>query len=181
MATAEEKIVLGSGKIYLTSWDGEVIPEDATIETETNLLGLLGGGAKLTYTPTYYEAKDDFGLVSKKIITEEVATLSAIFETWNGNTLSKVTQTGTVTEALGKRTLKIGGIGNYTDAKYVIRFLHEDAVDGDIRVTVIGSNSKGFELAFAKVAETKVEAEFVAVPHDTNGTLIIYEEEIPTV
>ena len=70
------KVVLGSGKLYVTSApsNGE-IPEDSVIEAAGNLLGLIQGGATLTYTPTFYEAKDDLGLVSKKWLTEEVVTL----------------------------------------------------------------------------------------------------------
>lgn len=179
MATDKEKIVLGSGKLYMAEWDGETIPVDATLEVETSLLGLIKGGARLNYTPTYYTAEDDLGLVSKKILTDEVASLITGVMTWNGNTITKLSQTAIVTEAAGKRTLKIGGIGNYNDKKYVIRFVHEDAVDGNIRVTIVGSNNTGFEIAFAKEGETVINAEFVAVPHDANGTLIIYEEEIP--
>lgn len=181
MATDKEKIVLGSGKLYMDEWDGEAIPDDATLEVEANLLGLIKNGATLNYAPTFYEAKDDLGLVSKKILTEEVASLTAGLITWSGKTLDKLVATGTITEALGKRTLKIGGIGNYTDKKYVIRFVHKDAVDGDIRVTIVGSNNTGFEIAFAKEGETILNPEFIAVPNDANGTLIIYEEEIPTV
>ena len=177
---ADEKIVLGSGKLYMAEWEGETIPADATLEVDGNLLGLIKGGASLTYTPTFYEAKDDLGLVSKKILTDEVATLAAGIMTWNGATLEKLVSTGTVTSTTGKRTLKIGGMANYEDTKYVIRFLHEDAVDGDIRVTIVGSNNTGFTLAFAKEGETIINPEFVAVPHDSTGTLILYEEEIPT-
>lgn len=60
----------------------------------------------------------------------------------------------------------------------MIRFHHEDKVDGDIRVTIVGRNEAGFSLAFAKDKETVVDAEFKAAPHDTDGTLILYEEEI---
>lgn len=177
----KEKIVLGSGKLYMTEWDGLAIPDNATLEVDTNLLGLIKGGANLAYTPTFYEAKDDLGLKSKKILTDEAATLSSGIMTWNGKTLNKLIATGVLTEAAGKRTLKIGGMANYNDKKYVIRFLHEDEQDGDIRVTIVGSNNTGFTLAFAKEGETVINAEFVAVPHDATGTLIIYEEEIPTV
>jgi len=72
-----EKIVLGSGKVYITDFDGTNIPENATIEVEGNLLGYIQGGATLTYTPTFYEAKDDLGIVSKKFITEEEAVLKS--------------------------------------------------------------------------------------------------------
>ena len=97
--------------------------------------------------------------------------------TWNGKTLKKLCSTAIVTEATGKRTVKIGGAGNHDGKKYVIHFVHEDAVDGDIRVTIVGSNEAGFELAFAKDKETVINAEFKAQPCDSSGTLIIYEEE----
>ena len=61
----------------------------------------------------------------------------------------------------------------------MIRFVHEDPVDGDIRITIVGNNQSGFTLAFAKDKETIVEVEFKALPHDTDGTKVIYEEEIP--
>ena len=48
-----------------------------------------------------------------------------------------------------------------------------------LRVTYVGSNNTGFEIAFAKEGETILNPEFIAVPNDANGTLIIYEEEIP--
>ncbi|NYB73394.1 hypothetical protein HZF24_04490 [Sedimentibacter hydroxybenzoicus DSM 7310] len=181
MATDKEKIVLGSGKLYMSEWDGENIPADTDLEIETNLLGLIKGGASLAYTPTFYEAKDDLGLRSKKILTNETSTLTSGIMTWNGKTLNKLIATGKITEGSGKRTLKIGGMANYNDKKYVIRFLHEDEQDGNIRVTIIGSNNTGFTLAFAKEGETVINAEFAAVPHDTTGTLIIYEEDIPNI
>lgn len=171
-----EKIVLGSGKVYISEYT-DSIPENATLETEDNLLGLIQGGATLSYKPTFYEAKDDLGIVSKKFITDEEAILKSGVMTWNGKTLKKLCSTAIVTEATGKRTVKIGGAGNHDGKKYVIHFVHEDAVDGDIRVTIVGSNEAGFELAFAKDKETVINAEFKAQPCDSNGTLIIYEEE----
>lgn len=172
-----ERIVLGSGKLYVTAYTG-TIPESTTLEVDANLLGLIQGGATLTYTPTFYEAKDDLGLVSKKYLTEEEVILSSGIMTWNGSTLAKLTSTATVDEtAAGKRTVKIGGIANYSGQQYVIRFVHTDDVDGDIRITIVGSNEAGFEMAFAKDQETVINAEFKAQPADSNGTLIIYEEE----
>ena len=46
-----EKIVLGSGKLYVTTFSG-TLPEDTALETSDNLIGLIQGGATLTYTPT---------------------------------------------------------------------------------------------------------------------------------
>lgn len=171
-----ESIVLGSGKLYYEEFDG-TIPENTAIETEANLLGLISGGASLEYKPEYYTAEDDFGLVQKTIITKEEATLKSGVITWNGNTLATLSSTARVTEAQNKRTVKIGGRGNDNGKSYVLHFVHEDAADGDIRVTIVGKNEAGFTLAFAKDKETVVDAEFKAKPHDSEGTLIVYEEE----
>ena len=176
---AIEKIVLGSGRVYISEFDGSNIPNSTTIEADANLLGYIQGGATLTYTPTFYEAKDDLGVVSKKFITEEEAVLKSGIMTWNGETLKKLCSTANVTTnaATHTRTVKIGGAGRYDGKKYVIHFLHEDNVDGDIRLTIIGQNEAGFELSFAKDKETVINAEFKAQPCDSDGTLVIYEEE----
>lgn len=175
----EKRIVLGSGKLYVTDFGGD-IPESSTIETEENLLGYIQGGATLSYTPTFYEAKDDLGLVSKKFITEEEAILKSGIMTWNSSTLTKLSATARVSEEDSKITVKIGGTTNYDGKSYIIRFVHTDKQDGDIRITIVGSNEAGFEFAFAKDKETVINAEFKAQPCDNEGTLIIYEEEIKT-
>lgn len=172
-----KKIVLGSGKLYVAEYT-TTIPDNATIETDANLLGLISGGASIKYTPKFYETKDDLGLVSKKLLTEEEAVLKSGIMTWNGNTLAKICSTATVTETTTLRTVKIGGTGNFNGKSYVIHFVHEDAETGDVRVTIVGSNEAGFEMAFAKDKETVINAEFKAQPLDSTGTLIIFEEEV---
>lgn len=173
-----EKIVLGSGKLYVTDYTaGGTIPADTTIEAKENLIGWIQGGATLTYTPTFYEAKDDLGMVSKKFLTQEEVVLKSGIMTWNGQTIAKLTSTARVTETDGTRTVKIGGIGNYNGKQYIIHFVHEDKVDGDIRITIVGSNEAGFEMSFAKDKETVINAEFKAQPQDDEGTLILYKEE----
>jgi len=181
MIDGKEKIVLGSGKLYTIEFAGETIPTDAILEVEENLLGLIQGGATLEYKPKFYEATDDLGLVSKTVLTEEVVTLKSGIMTWCGKTLTKMCATARVTEtpATGKRTVKIGGMSNQDGKKYVIRFVYLDAVDGDIRVTIVGNNQAGFTFKFAADKETVVDAEFIAAPMDDEGTKIIFEEDIP--
>jgi len=181
MATEGEKIVLGSGKLYIDVFEGGEIPTDLLLEVETNLLGLIQGGATLEYNPSFYEAKDDLGLVSKTVLTDEEVMLKSGIMTWNGNTLEKLCSTARVTEAAGKRTVKIGGAGMQDGKQYVIRFVHKDELDGDIRVTIVGNNQAGFSFQFLKDKETIVDAEFKASPMDSEGTKIIFEEDIPTV
>ena len=80
-------------------------------------------------------------------------------------------------QKIQQRTLKIGGIEQYDGTQYLIRFVHEDSVDGDVRITIVGSNEAGFEMAFAKDKETVINAEFKAQPMDNEGTLVIFTEE----
>ncbi len=177
-----ERIVLGSGQIYVKEFV-DTIPQDSEIEQDENLLGFIQGGASVTYTPSFYEAKDDLGLASKKFITEEVVTLKSGIMTWSGNTLQKLSSTARIEEdkATKTRTVKVGGTSNYDRKKYIIHFVHKDEADGDIRVTIVGSNEAGFELAFAKDKETVINAEFKAQPCDNEGTLIIFKEVDKTI
>lgn len=178
-----DRIVLGSGYLYVAEFSG-TIPNDETLETTANRLGYIKGGATLSYKPTVYKAIDDMGKVSKVITTQEDVTLKTGIMTWDGDTLKKlcsrarVTTTAATAQAAGKRTVKIGG-GNDDGKKYVIRFYQPDAADGDIRVTIVGKNETGFELAFAKDAETVIDAEFTAFAHDNDGTLIQIDETLP--
>ena len=174
-----ERIVLGSGKLFVMAFDG-TIPENEEIEVDENRIGYIQGGASIEYKPSFYEAKDDLGVVSKVIMTEEEAVLKSGTLTWDLTTLNKLCDTGRVTDDTVKhiRTLKIGGVGNYKSSKYVIHFLHEDKADGNMRVTIVGSNQAGFTLAWLKDKETVINAEFKAQPHDTDGTLVILQEDL---
>lgn len=179
MSAKKERIVLGSGLLYVKEYTGEM-PTNAAIEVDENLLGYIQGGAELEYAPEYYEAKDDLGYVSKVILTNEEVTMKSGVMTWNGDTLSKLSDTARVTEdpTKKKRIVKIGGASNQKGKKYLIHFLHKDAADGDIRVRIVGRNQAGFTIAFAKDKETVIDAEFKAQPLDSEGTLIYFEEDL---
>jgi hypothetical protein len=180
MSEEKQKITLGSGKLYTDVFTG-TIPTDVLLEVDANLLGLIEGGAAIEYKPKFVTVTDDLGLVSKTILTEEEASMKSGIMTWNAKTLAKICNTARVTETATKRTVLIGGVGNQDGKQYVIRFVHLDDVDGDVRVTIVGSNQAGFKMAFTKDKATIVDAEFKAEPNDAEGTLIIYEESIPVV
>lgn len=171
-----EKIVLGSGKLYVSAFN-DTVPEDIELEKEANIIGYIQGGASLSYKPSFYEAKDDLGLVVKKIVTDEEATLTSGIMTWNADTLKKLCSTARVTTNENTKVVKIGGVGNYDATSYVIRFVHTDE-EGTIRITIRGTNEAGFEMAFAKDKETVINAEFKALPMDSEGTLIEYRETV---
>lgn len=174
------RIILGSGKVFVTEFTGSTIPEDSAIETDGNKIGAVKGGAKIEYTPSFYVAKDDLGSVMKTKLTEEEAKLSCGVMTLDGTKLAQLCSTATVDTATksGHRLVKIGGVGKDDGKKYVVRFLHEDEEEGDIRLTIVGRNEAGFTLSFKQDEETVVDLEFTAHPHDSDGTLILYDEEI---
>ena len=174
-----QTITLGSGKLYLVDY-ADTMPDTATICTEENLLGYIKGGAALEYTEETYEEKDDLGLVSKIITTSEEAILKCGLLTWNGTTLQKLIDRCTVTEAAGKRTVKIGGAGNAQGKYYAVCFHHIDKKDGDLWIRIMGRNTAGASLTFGPDEGTVIEPEFKAMPHDEDGTLVIMDEEIPT-
>ena len=180
MAKREKtSITLGSGKIYITPYTDSV-PAVDTLCVESNLLGYIKGGASLEYTQETYEEKDDLGYVSKIITTSEEAILKCGLLTWNGTTLKNLIDRCTVTEAAGKRTVKIGGAANSQGKNYAICFHHKDDVDGDLWILIVGRNTAGATLTFAKDTGTVLEPEFKAMPHDENGTLVQLIEETGT-
>ena len=174
----KETITLGSGKLYSTEYTG-VIPSNDDLEKESNILGYIQKGASLDYKPEFYEAEDDLGIVKKQILTKEEVTFKSGILTWNAETLKKLVATGRITEDAekGMRTIKIGGINNNDGKQYIFHFVHEDKKDGNVRITIVGQNTAGFSLAFAKDAETVIDAEIKALPNDNEGTLIIFQEE----
>ena len=176
----KKKITLGSGHVYIMDF-AAAMPTVEDLCKEENRLGYIKGGAALEYTQETYEEKDDMGMVSKIITTEEEAILKMGLITWNGSTLQKLIDRCQVTEASGKRTTKIGGAGNAQGGYYAICFHQPDAVDGDMWVLIKGRNTAGCTLTFAKDEGTVVEPEFKALPHDEDGTLIELIEEIDAV
>ena len=172
-------ITLGSGHLYAMVFAG-TIPEDNVIETETNRLSYIKGGAVIEYSGEFYDASDDLNMVSKRKLTTEEVLIKSGLMTWNMKTLEKLCSTARIIENNGIRTAKIGGVKNDDGKYYVIHFVHKDEVDGDVRVTIVGQNSAGFALTFASDQETVIDSEFKASPGklDEEGTLIIIKEDI---
>lgn len=174
----KKTITLGSGTPYIMEFTG-TLPARADICKPDNLLGYVKGGAALEYTVEPYEEKDDLGYVSKTIITAEDALLKLGLITWNGKTLEYLVDRCKVTEASGVRTIKIGGAGNAQGKQWVICFHHADKKDGDLWVTIVGTNTAGLTLTLAADAGTVLEPEFKALPAiDEDGALVQIEEEM---
>lgn len=181
-----ERIILGSGYVHIGEWEkNSEIPEPSEWCTEENLYSYIQGGATLEYKPTKHEAKDDMRKVSKVRVTEEEVIFKTGLMTFCGGIIPSLCETARVEEkTVGSkkyRVVKVGGVANANNKRYIICFHHEDKVDGDIWVMIVGHNQAGFALSFAQDKESVVDAEFVALPHDKEGTLLEYVEEIPDV
>ena len=175
-----DPITLGSGTFYLSEYTDTVPVDIAAVKAlciDANRLGYTKGGAALTYTEEPYEEKDDLGFVSKIITTSEEVILKGGLLTWTGETLNKLVDRAKVSTASGARVTKIGGAGNAKGKYYVVIFHHQDPVDGDLYVVIVGRNTAGLTVTFATDAGTVLEPEFKAKPQDKDGTLVaIYEE-----
>ena len=186
MKGSKEKVVLGSGKVYTMLYTG-TLPETFTeilkkVMTEENHTGWIKNGASVEYKPTMTTEKDDLGMVVKEILTDEEATFKTGLFTWNANSLAKLSATAVVTTEDGEngkkyRRLKVGGTANDDGKQYVILFVHEDPVEGNCYLLIVGRNTAGFTITFAADSATVIDAEFNCKPHDRRGTLIEFVEE----
>lgn len=175
---AKERMILGAGDLYLAEYTG-TIPEDSVIEVEDNKIGGIQSGASLEYSMETTEIKAVYNYIVKEIVTNEEAVFKSGIMAINADNIKKLCSTARVTEDTAKktRTVKIGGIQNDDGKNYIVRFVHKDAEDGDIRVTIVGRNRAGLTFSFMKDSPTVIDAEFRAIPHDSEGTLITYKEE----
>ena len=170
-------IPLGSGYLYAMAFTGSV-PADSTIETEANRLGHVEKGATVQYKPTSKTFSDDFGIAQRVAITDEVVTLKASLIAWSSANLDVFCASGRITETTGHRTIKIGGLGHASNKLWLFRFVHPDSTYGDVRITIVGTNTGGFTLTYKKDDAGNLDLEATAQPSDSEGTLIIYDEEV---
>lgn len=174
---ANEQVILGSGDLYIVAFT-DTLPADDIIEIEDNKVGHIKGGASLEYKPNEYEVSSDTGEVLKRFVISEEITFKSGVLTWNLETLSKLMANCSYSDDnAGKRTVRIGGKGARKMSEYVVHFVHTEADGNVFKVTLVGTASNGFSLAFAPDKETVVDAEFKAKGHDADGTQVILTEE----
>lgn len=182
---SKQKVTLGSGKLYMKEFT-DTLPETfkellETMVKEENHAGWIKNGASVEYKPTMTTEKDDLGMVVKEILTDEEATFKSGLFTWNAETLAKLSATARIkTETAGDkkyRILRVGGTGNDDGKQYILLFVHEDPVEGNCYLAVVGRNTAGFTITFAADSATVIDAEFTCKPQDNEGTLIQFVEE----
>ena len=175
MANELRKYTLGSGHVHLEVFAGS-LPADwnTFFRSQDNLIGRIKGGCAFEYTTEKFTDSDDLGYVKIDDITEENVTLTTGVMTWNAENLEKLCSTARVTNNDdGTITIKIGGLANQSDARYVIGFEHKNK---DLRVIIVGKNTEGFSLTFAQDAVTVIDAKFSAEAQVGEGTLILMHD-----
>lgn len=177
MADKVIHIPVGSGYLFHSLFSG-TIPEDNVIEVEANKLGYIEKGGEINYKPTYKVFKDDFGIQQRNVLTAEEATFKASLIAWAMSDFNAFASTARVTESQGRRTIKIGGLGNDDGKVHLFRFVHPDAAYGDVRITIVGTQTGGFTLSFKPDDASNMALEITAQASDTEGTLIKVDEEV---
>ncbi len=167
---AQNNIVLGSGYIYVLPYSGS-IPADEVIETEGNQFGYTKGGATFAYSTTFTTIEDDNGQVKETFLSSDSASLKCGAFMGDPNEIIKICPTADIQTAVGISTIKIGGVANEGAMgydKWLVRFKHKS---GKVRITIVGKNTDGFELAFSADDAVKLEPTFTCSTLDGTGVL----------
>lgn len=165
---------LGSGHLHIQEFT--TLPTDWNdfFSSTENLIGRIKGGASIEYTTEKYEDEDDLGYVVIEDITKEKVILKTGVMTWDGDTLAKLGTTVRVTTGTdGMTTVKLGGLGNQTNTRWVIGFEHKDR---NLRVIIVGRNTEGFTFDFKQDSATVIDCQFRAEASDSEGTLVIMQD-----
>lgn len=182
MARNNKSVPLGSGRTYVAELTEEMSLLAADLVglcKEENLLGETKNGATLSYTSSTHKEQDDHGVLMRIITTEEEAKLKLGLFSWCNETLTKLVATGRMAMEGDYNVLKLGGLNNDNGKRYVVIFRQIDPQLGDLYVAIVGTNTAGLSLAFARDNTTKLEPEFTALPCDEEGTLIKMFEALP--
>lgn len=169
-----KQYTLGSGHLHIQEFTTLPTDWDDFFSSTDNLIGRIKGGASVEYTTEKYEDEDDLGYIVIEDITKEKVILKTGVMTWDGDTLAKLCTTArTTTAADGTTTVKIGGLGNQTNTRWVIGFEHKDK---NLRVIIVGRNTEGFTFDFKQDSATVIDCQFRAEASDSAGTLIIMQD-----
>lgn len=175
------EIILGSGDTYICEYTGE-IPEDSVIEIDANRAGNTKAGASVEYAITSQTVKDDKNRVSRTIITDETVKFKTGMITWSPEFILAIFSTARIdtTSKPGHQVIKIGGLSNASNKKYLFRFVHTYQDGRKLRVTITGKNTGTLTLAFVTENPTTIDPEITADPLDNEGTLVIFDKEMIT-
>lgn len=167
---ATNSVTLGSGYIYVVedTSTNSTIPADNVIETAANQFGYTKGGATLSYETEFTEINDDNGQIKESFLSTDSASFKCGAFMGDATDITKICPTTQSTTVSGVTTVKLGGVSNDDNKKYIVRFKHKT---DPLRVTIIGKNTEGFELTFSADDAVTLEPTFTCSAMDANGVL----------
>ena len=176
---SKKTVPLGSGLFYIAEFSGNMPDAEALVAmcTTENQFGETKNGATLNYSATEHKEQDDHGKLMRVIVTEEEAKLKGGIFSWCPEMLTKLVRTGRMSTTGNYNVLKIGGLNNDDGKQYIVIFKHIDPKYPPLYVAIVGTNSAGLQIAFARDNTSKLEPEFTALPCDDEGSLIYVVEE----
>lgn len=178
MSNIEEKIILGSGELFLGAVDVATATEEQ-IEVALTKAGEIQGGATLFYSPTFKDIRGGKhnGILASFKTQEEVRFTSGLL-TWELENLAKIFPAN-YSEDATKRRIGLGGV-NETKINY-LRFVHEKPNGKKLIVNLFkAQNQSGFQFSFDPENESVLDLEFkaLAVQNKEDGNLVEIIEEI---
>ncbi|MDD3502507.1 MAG: hypothetical protein PHE63_00250 [Eubacteriales bacterium] len=169
-----EKIIIGSGKLYIMEATDRVFPTGTALEIEGNLAGEIKGGAVINYEKETYQAKADSGHIVGNYIISEKCSLKTGIMTWKLENVAKIAGV-----TVSGSTLKIGGKVSSKIPDYWVHFVHESEDGSKVTATILGNAVSGVELSFTNDNETTTDFEFESIDMSDGAHAILEEVAAP--
>lgn len=167
------EIILGAGEVYMYEFADSSMPVHSAVETAEHNVGHCAGGFSITYKPTKYDVKNQYGNTVKSFVTKETVSVKTGILSWDLARLALLS-TASVASANGVKTLTFGGGGSL--ATVLVRFVHTKSDGKKIRFTMVGQGGGGFSFELGE-RELSIDSELSAV-EQIDGFLASFEEEV---
>jgi len=174
----KKTVPLGSGLTYIVEAPATLPSIDDIVAycTDENQYGETKSGATLTYSMTEHREQDDHGKLVRVITTDEDVKFKTGVFSWCPGMLPKLIRTGRMTTEGKYNVLRIGGLNNDDGKQYLVIFKHIDPKYPPLYIILVGTNTAGLTLVFARDNTTKLEPEFTAEAMDDAGTRLMIVE-----
>ena len=167
------EILMGAGEVYMYEYTGSTLPADNVIETDAHNVGHCSGGFTISYKPTRYEVKNQYGTTVKSFITKEMVSVKTGILSWELSRLALLS-TAKLDTSGSQRKLTFGAGGGL--ATVLVRFVHTKADGKKVRFTMIGQGGSGFSFEFGE-HEVSIDSQLTAI-EQSPGFLASFTEEV---
>lgn len=172
MSKIDERYAIGACDVFSMPFDGTTIPADALIEIDANRPGTMKDGATVDYKATVFDDSNDLGTIKIHKITDESVEMAFSLFSWSDSSFYQLCSTSAVEETATQIIISIGGLSKQRSENYLFRLVQRDSLQGDMRYTIVGSNTDGFTLSITKDKTGVIPCKIKATALDSTGTLL---------